>query len=131
IRAAFKYGPVSFAEAFAGVRDIADFLNSTQYVSHVVTSDRELVSEFEAQLSHVEVQRERARVLRERAAAEEAEAAAVTEQIEYAAAEQSRTAASIRERRRERATALEALRTDRASLEGHLAGLEAEAARIQ
>ncbi|MEX2486479.1 MAG: peptidoglycan DD-metalloendopeptidase family protein [Nitriliruptoraceae bacterium] len=131
IRAAFKYGPISFAEAFAGVRDVADFVNSTQYVSHVVTNDRQLVGDFETQLAAVELQRERARVLRERAAAEEADAAVAAEQIEYAATEQSRVAASIRERRRERAAALEELRTDRAALEGHLKGLEAESARIQ
>ncbi len=131
IRASFKYGHVSFAEAFAGVRDIADFLNTTHYVSHVLSGDRELMASVEASLDHVERQRELARTLREEAEKEEAEAAKQAELIEEATAEQRRLAASVRERRQERAAALEALRTDRSALEGHLAGLEAESARIQ
>ncbi len=131
IRATFKYGSVSFAEAFSGVRDIADFLNHAQYVSHVLGNDREIVGAVEESLAHVEGQRALARRLRIDAEADEAQAAAAAARIEEATAEQRVLAESVRDLRRQRAVALEAVREDRASIEGHLAGLEAESARIQ
>ncbi|MEX2324196.1 MAG: peptidoglycan DD-metalloendopeptidase family protein [Nitriliruptoraceae bacterium] len=131
VRASYKYGPVSFAEAFAGVRSMADFLNSTQYVSHVLSGDRDLMQAVEASLERVAHQRELARQFREEAEREEADAEATAAQIELATAEQQRMAQQVRQRRREHAAALEALRTDRAAIEGHLAGLEAESRRIE
>jgi murein DD-endopeptidase MepM/ murein hydrolase activator NlpD len=131
IRAAFKYGHVSFAEVFAEVRDFADFVNTTHYVGHVLNGDRDLVQSVSESLAAVERQRDHARELREEAEEQEALAAAYATQIEDALVEQRRLAESVRDRRRERAEALEALRTDRSAAEGHLAGLEAEAARIQ
>lgn len=131
IRAAFKYGHVSFAEAFAGVRDITDFLNTTHYVSHVLGADRDLVESLNVALEAISDQREQAAALRAAAEREEAEAADITRQIEAATNGQREMAQSIRMRRTERARALEELRDDRAALEGHLAGLEAESERIR
>jgi murein DD-endopeptidase MepM/ murein hydrolase activator NlpD len=131
IRAAYKYGHVSFAEVFAEVRDFADFVNTTQYVGHVLNGDRDLVQSVSESLAEVERQRNEARLLREEAEEQEALAVAYATQIEDALVEQRRLAESVRANRRARADALEDLRTDRAAAEGHLAGLEAEAARIQ
>ncbi|MEX0592228.1 MAG: peptidoglycan DD-metalloendopeptidase family protein [Nitriliruptoraceae bacterium] len=131
IRAAFKYGHVSFTEAFAGVRDITDFLNTTHYVSHVLGADRDLVESLTESIEAIAAQQAVAASLKADAEREEAEAADITRQIELATAGQREMAQSIRMRRTERARALEELRDDRASLEGHLAGLEAESARIQ
>ncbi|MFA9444549.1 murein hydrolase activator EnvC [Egicoccus sp. AB-alg6-2] len=138
IRAAFKYGQVSFAEAFTGVRDIADFLNSSTYVGRVMENDRTLVQQvvelLELAGSHrADAHRLRLEATREAevAAAAEAAAAAATAQVAAATADQRRLTAEVDQRRAAQQVALEGLREDKASLEGHLAGLDAESGRIE
>jgi murein DD-endopeptidase MepM/ murein hydrolase activator NlpD len=131
IRAAFKYGQISFTEAFTGVKDVADFLNSTTYVGHVMSNDKELVDTVVGLLEEVEQQRaqaQAARVTREREA-QRAEQAA--REVARATEQQQQQTEQVEQRRQEREEALEALREDRASMEGHLQGLEGEASRIQ
>ena len=131
LRAAFKYGQVSLVEAFAGSRDMADVLNSTTYVRHVLDGDQALVDEVAKLVPAVERQRADAQAVRveveHRAVVSRAATAAVAE----ATAEQRRLAELVRTRQDEQHDALEALREDKVSIEGHLAGLEAESARIE
>ena len=131
VRAAFKYGQVSLAEALLGVEDIADFLNSSTYVAHVLRGDRELVDEVAGLLADVEEQRAAAQALRVTAEREAGLAAAAAAEVEASATEQQRLTALVRERRAEREEVFASLAEDRAALEGHLAGLEAESSRIQ
>jgi murein DD-endopeptidase MepM/ murein hydrolase activator NlpD len=145
IRAAYKYGQVSFAEAFAGVRDITDFLNSSTYVGKVMENDRGLVESVVALLGEVEVQRAEAHQLRleaeheaaladraaQAAARAEAEARAATEQVATAVREQARQTEAVAAQRAELEAALDEIVEDRQSIEGHLAGLEADSARLQ
>lgn len=131
IRAAFKFGQVSFADTLTTAVDMADFLNSNTYVAHVLSGDRELILSVEELLAEVEAQRAEGQALRVDADRETAAAAAAAEEVERALEEQERLTALVAEQRREHAQALEALREDRASLEGHLSGLEAESSRIQ
>jgi murein DD-endopeptidase MepM/ murein hydrolase activator NlpD len=145
IRAAYKYGQVSFAEAFAGVRDITDFLNSSTYVGKVMENDRGLVESVVALLGEVELQRAEAQQLRleaereaaladraaQAAARAEAEARAATEQVEAAVREQRRQTEAVAAQRAELEAALDEIVDDRRSIEGHLAGLEADAARLE
>jgi murein DD-endopeptidase MepM/ murein hydrolase activator NlpD len=131
IRAAFKFGQVSFADTLTTANDMADFLNSNTYVAHVVAGDRELIASVEDLLVEVENQRVEARALRLDAERETEAAATAAAAVERALEEQEELTSLVAERRQEHAAALEALRQDRASLEGHLAGLEAESARIQ
>jgi murein DD-endopeptidase MepM/ murein hydrolase activator NlpD len=129
--AAFKYGQISFTEAFTGVRDVADFLNSTTYVGHVMSNDKDLVDTVVSLLNEIEAQRaeaQQARLDQEREA-QRAEQAA--QQVERATREQKRLTEQVEERREEREAALDALRQDRSSIEGHLEGLDAESSRIQ
>jgi murein DD-endopeptidase MepM/ murein hydrolase activator NlpD len=129
--AAFKYGQISFTEAFTGVRDVADFLNSTTYVGHVMSNDKDLVETVVGLLNEIEAQRaeaQQARIDQEREA-QRAEQAA--QQVERATREQKRLTEQVEERREEREAALQALRRDRSSIEGHLEGLDAESSRIQ
>lgn len=138
VRAAFKYGNVSLAEVFTGVRDYADLVSSTTFVAHVLDGDRLLVEEFTEQLEQVEGIRAAAQALR-READREAELAGVAAReladalarIEVAAAEQARVTRLIAAREAEQVDALEALRDDREAIEGHLAGLQAESSRIE
>ena len=130
IRAAFKYGHVSFAEAFVGVRDISDFINSSTYVGHVLSGDRELVDAVEGLLRSVEDQRVEAQRLRAESEREAEEADRAAREVEEAAAQQQRLVEQVASQRAEREDALEALREDRRAIEGHLAGLEAESRRI-
>lgn len=138
IRAAFKYGQVAFAEALAGVHDIADFLNSSTYVGRVMDNDRVLVEQVIELLEQAAAERVAADELREtadaeaaNAAAAEAEAADAAQEVETAAEQQRALTAEVAQRRSEQQVALEALREDKASIEGHLAGLDAESARIE
>lgn len=131
VRAAFKFGQVSFADTFTTAADMADFLKSNTYVSHVLSGDRELVLGVEALLDELEEQRAEARELRVEADQETQRAATAAATVEQALEDQAELTALIAERRQEHAAALEALRQDRASLEGHLSGLEAESSRIQ
>ena len=131
VRAAFKYGQVSFLEAFTGTSDIAEFLNSGTYVARVLEVDRELVDEVVALLAAVEVQRADAQQLRVDAEREAAEAEAAAAEVATAVAEQQRVAEQLEERRAEREAVYEELRDDRAAIEDHLEGLEAESARIE
>jgi len=131
VRAAYKYGQVSFADTFTTAADMADFLNSNTYVAHVLSGDRELVEAVESLLDALEAQRAEARELRVEADRETDRAAAAAATVERSLEEQAELTALIADRRQEHAAALEALRQDRASLEGHLSGLEAESSRIQ
>jgi len=138
IRAAFKYGQVSFAEALSGVHDIADFLNSSTYVGRVMDNDRILVERVLELLDQAANDRAAADGLREAADAEavaaaaaEAVAAAAADEVAAAAEQQRAKTAEVAERRTEQQAALEGLREDRVSIEGHLAGLDAESARIE
>ncbi len=131
IRAAFKFGQVSFADTLTTARDMTDFLNSNTYVSHVVTGDRDLVLTVEGLLAEVEEQRAEAQALRVEAERETEVAATAAASIERSLSEQEGLTALVAERRAEHAEVLESLREDRESLEGHLSGLEAESSRIQ
>ena len=130
VRAAFKYGQISFLEAFVGTKDIAEFLNSSIYVSSVLEGDRELVEEVSGLLGDVEAQRREARSLRTAAEREAAAADAATAEVERATAEQQRLTELIAERRAKQQRAMLALADDRAAIEAHLSGLEAEGQRI-
>jgi murein DD-endopeptidase MepM/ murein hydrolase activator NlpD len=145
IRAAYKYGQVSFAEAFAGVRDISDFLNSSTYVGKVMENDRELVVAVVDLLEEVERQRAEAkekRVLADQGAAVAAEAAEVAEraadeaeraaaQVEQATTEQQRQTAAVAERREAHQQALAELQQDAVEIADHISALDAESASIQ
>lgn len=131
LRAAFKFGSMSFADTLTTVHDMADFLNSTTYVSHVVAADRDLVAEVEELIVQVQVERTRARKLRAEAEREAARASQARERLRQALAEQEELTAAVERRRVEHAEALEALREDTEALRGHLDGLKAEAAKIQ
>jgi murein DD-endopeptidase MepM/ murein hydrolase activator NlpD len=128
--AAFKYGQVSFTEAFSGVRDFSDFMTSTTMVAHVLDGDRMMVGEVQALFASVESQRAEAQALRETAEREREAAASAAARIEVAAREQERLLERIAAQRDEREQLFLELREDRAAAEGHLAGLEAESARI-
>jgi len=130
VRAAYKYGQISFLEVFVGIQDIAEFLNSSTYVSSVLEGDRELVEEVSGLLADVEAQRLEARSLRTDAEREAVAADAATAEVERATAEQQRLTELIAERRAEQHQAMLALADDRASIEAHLSGLEAEGQRI-
>jgi murein DD-endopeptidase MepM/ murein hydrolase activator NlpD len=130
VRAAFKYGQISFLEAFVGTQDIAEFLNSSTYLSNVLEGDRELVEDVSGLLADVEQQRVEAQSLRAEAEREAAAADAATAEVQRATAEQQRLTVLIAERREEREQAMLALADDRAAIESHLAGLEAEGQRI-
>lgn len=130
VRAAFKYGQVSFVEAFVGTRDVAEFLNSSTYVSSVLEGDRALVEDVAALLAEVEDQRREASSLRVETEREAAVAELATAEVERATREQHRLTDLIRERRAEREQALLALADDRSAVESHLVGLEAEGQRI-
>jgi murein DD-endopeptidase MepM/ murein hydrolase activator NlpD len=131
VRAAYKYGHVSFAEAFLGVHDIADFISSSTFVGHVLEGDRELVEDVTRLLAEIEEQRAEAQELRIAAEQEARAIETATTEVEQATEEQARLLVLVREQRAEQRAALEALREDRASIEGHLAGLEAESNRIE
>jgi murein DD-endopeptidase MepM/ murein hydrolase activator NlpD len=128
--AAFKYGQVSFAEAFSGVRDFNDFMTSTTMVAHVLDGDRVMVTEVQGLFAAVEDQRAEAQALRATAEQEREAAAAAAARIETAARDEERSLERIAEQRDEREQLFLELRDDRAAAEGHLAGLEAESARI-
>jgi murein DD-endopeptidase MepM/ murein hydrolase activator NlpD len=131
VRTVFKFGQVSFADTFTTAHDMADFLNSNTYVSHVVAGDRELVEQVEQLLQDVQRQRAAAQELRVEAERETEVAAAAQASVERALEEQEELAALVKDRRAEHAQVLESLREDREALEGHLSGLEAESSRIQ
>ncbi len=124
VRAAFKYGQVSFAEAFVGVRDITDFLNSTTYVSHVMANDKDLVDAVGALVAKVEAQRSEAQAARVASEREAARAQRATAQVERAEAEQAALTEQVTERRAARQAALSALQQDAAAISEHLDDLE-------
>lgn len=128
--AAYKYGQISFTEAFTGVKDMADFISSSTMVAHVLDGDRVMVEEFTTLHHAVESQRAQAQALRVEAERELAAAATAAEEIEAATQARAAALATIEERRAEREELFLALRDDREAAEGHLAGLEAESARI-
>jgi murein DD-endopeptidase MepM/ murein hydrolase activator NlpD len=128
--AAFKYGQVSFTEAFSGVRDLNDFITSTTMVAHVLDGDRVMVTEVQGLFAVAEAQRAEAQALRVAAEREREVAAAATERIEAAARDRERSLERVAAQRDEREALFLELRDDRAAAEGHLAGLEAESARI-
>lgn len=124
VRAAFKYGQVSFAEAFVGVRDITDFVNSTTYVGHVMANDKDLVEAVAELVATVERQRsdaQRARVASER---EADRAARATAEVEAAEADQRVLTQQVAERRVAHREALEALQQDAAAISEHLDDLQ-------
>ena len=131
VRAAFKYGQISFAEAFTGVRDVADFVNSTTYVGHVMSNDKDLVEMVVGLLEQVERQRAEAQQARLDGEREAQRAGRAARDVERATREQARLTEEVEQRREEREVALEDLRHDRSSIEGHLEGLDAESNRIQ
>ena len=145
VRAAFKYGQVSFAEAFAGVRDIADFLNSSTYVGKVMANDRDLVEEVLRLLDRVQGQRARAQALRaeaegqaataQRAAADaerkETRAGKAAADVERLVADQEAQTEVVAQRRAQQQSALEAILDDRQAIEDHLAAVDADAARLE
>ena len=128
--AAYKYGQISFTEAFTGVRDMADFISSSTMVAHVLDGDRVMVEEFSTLHLAVEAQRAEVQVLRAEAERELVAAEAATRAIEAATSARAAALVTIEERREEREALFLALRDDREAAEGHLAGLEAESARI-
>jgi murein DD-endopeptidase MepM/ murein hydrolase activator NlpD len=129
--AAFKYGQVSLTEVLAGVRDFGDLVSSRTMVSHVLDSDRVMVADVERLLQLVADQQAEARRLQADAEREAAAAVAAAVAIEAATMAQAEALATIEARREEREQLFVELRDDRASAEGHLAGLEAESARIE
>jgi murein DD-endopeptidase MepM/ murein hydrolase activator NlpD len=129
--AAYKYGQVSLTEVFAGVRDFSDLISSSVMVSHVLDSDRIMVTEVERLLTLVGEQRAEAQALREEAEREAAAAEAAAASIEDATRSQTEVLATIERQREEREQLFLELRDDRSAAEGHLAGLEAESARIE
>ncbi len=130
-RAAFKYGQVSFLEAFTGTQDIVDFLNSGAYVSRVLEVDKELVEEVTDLLALVEQQRAEAQQLRLAAEREAAIAVAAADDVARAVEEQERLTEELDEQIAAREAVFEELREDRAAIEAHLEGLEAESGRIE
>ena len=131
VRAAFKYGQVSFLEAFTGTTDIVEFLNSSTYVARVLEVDKELVDEVNTLLAAVERQRAAAQQLRVDAEREAAAAEAAATEVAAAVAEQQELAEQLEQRRAEREAVYAELQDDRAAIEDHLEGLEAESARIE
>jgi murein DD-endopeptidase MepM/ murein hydrolase activator NlpD len=129
--AAFKYGQVSLTEVLAGVRDFGDLVSSSTMVSHVLNGDRVMVADVERLLQLVADQQDEARGLQADAEREAAAAVAAAVAIEAATMAQAEALATIEARREEREQLFIELRDDRASAEGHLAGLEAESARIE
>jgi murein DD-endopeptidase MepM/ murein hydrolase activator NlpD len=129
--AAFKYGQVSLTEVLAGVRDFGDLVSSSTMVSHVLDGDRVMVADVERLLQQVADQQAQARRLQSEAEREAAAAVAAAVAIEAATVAQGEALATIEARREEREQLFVELRDDRASAEGHLAGLEAESARIE
>lgn len=131
VRAAFKYGQVSYLQVFTGVADIAEFLNSGSYLAHVLEGDRQLVVTVADLLDAVEERRAEAAAAR-RQADRTAEAAGETrEEVEAAHAGQLAAARAVEEQHAEREAIFAELRENRAALEGHLDGLEAESQRIE
>lgn len=130
VRAAFMYGQISFAEAFTGVRDIADFLNSSTYVAHVMAADRDLVEGVRHLLAEVEQQRGEAHQARVRAERQAQQADLAAREVEAAVADLQQLAAEVADRRAEQQRALEAVRNDQRVLEQHIASLEVESDRI-
>ncbi len=128
--AAYKYGQISFTEAFAGVRDMADFISSSTMVAHVLDGDRTMVEQFTTLHLEVEAQRATAQRLRVEAEDELAAASAAAATIESATRAQAAALDTIEQRRAEREELFLTLRDDRQSAEGHLAGLEEESQRI-
>ncbi len=128
--AAYKYGQISFTEAFTGVKDMADFISSSTMVAHVLDGDRVMVEEFTTLHLAVETQRAAAQALRDDAERERAAAVAAAAEIEAATEARAAALATIEERRAEREELFLALRDDREAAEQHLAGLEAESQRI-
>lgn len=128
--AAYKYGNVSFTEAFTGVKDLADFISSSTMVAHVLDGDRVMVEEFTGLHLAVESQRATAQELRAEAERELAAAASATAAIEAATIAQAEALTTIEARREEREQLFLALRDDREAAQAHLAGLEAESQRI-
>ncbi len=128
--AAFKYGHVSLAEVVLTAEDIGDFLNSHTYVGKVLEGDRELVEEVHHLLLEVEAQRAEAVVLRAESERQAALAVEAMGEVDAAVAEQERLTELIRRHRAERELVFEELRDDRTLMEAHLAGLDAESARI-
>ena len=124
VRAAFKYGQVSFAEAFVGVRDISDFLNSTTYVGHVMANDKDLVDTVAGLVAEVEAQRVEAQAARVASEREAARAARATAEVEQAEADQRTLTEQVAARRAEHQTALEALQQDAAAISEHLDALQ-------
>jgi murein DD-endopeptidase MepM/ murein hydrolase activator NlpD len=124
VRAAFKYGQVSFAEAFVGVRDITDFLNSTTYVSHVMANDKDLVDAVAALVREVETQRAEAQAARVTSEREAARAERATAQVERAEEQQAALTEQVAERRAAQQEALAALQQDAAAISEHLDDLE-------
>ena len=131
VRAAFKYGQVTFLEAFTGTTDIVEFLNSSTYVARVLEVDKELVDEVNTLLAAVERQRASAQQLRVDAEREAAAAEAAAAEVAAAVAERQLLAEQLEQRRAERAAVYAELQDDRAAIEDHLEGLEAESARIE
>lgn len=111
--------------------DIADAMASRPFLSAVLDADRELVDALAELVERVETQRAEATRLRLVAESESQEAAAAAEEVAAQLEEQERLTAEVTERRAARDAALEALRNDRAAIEGHLAGLDAESQRIE
>ena len=124
VRAAFKYGQVSFAEAFVGVRDITDFLNSTTYVSHVMANDKDLVDAVAALVAEVESQRAEAQAARVTSEREAARAERAAAQVERAESQQAALTEQVAERRAAQQDALAALQEDAAAISEHLDDLE-------
>lgn len=131
VRAAFMYGQISFTEAFVGVRDVSDFINSGTYIAHVLDHDQTLVLDVQRLLGEVQARRAEAQVLRSEAELEARAAAGAADRVEAAVDEQQRITEEIRLQRAERERIFEELREDRRAIQGHLAGLEAESRRIQ
>ncbi len=129
--AAFKYGQVSFTEAFTGVTDIADFLNSNTYIANVLAGDRELVTTVTALLADVQDRRGDAQAARADADRQARAAATAEAEVEDALADQLAVTAEIADKHQERERLFAELRDDRRALEGHLDGLDAASQRIQ
>ena len=131
VRAAFKYGQVSFAEAFVGTRDMSDFLNSTTYVGHVMANDRDLVEAVVGLLGQVEAQRAEAQVARTTSEREAQRAAAAATEVEQATRDQRRLTDQVAQRRVAHAEALEELQQDAAAISEHLDDLGQSEDRVR
>jgi colicin import membrane protein len=129
--AAFKYGQVSLTEVLAGVRDFGDLVSSSTMVSHVLNGDRVMVADVERLLQLVADQQDEARQTTGRRRARGRGSRRRCRGDRSGDDGPGRGAGDDRGTTEEREQLFIELRDDRASAEGHLAGLEAESARIE